>query len=270
MNKIIVQIYEVQTPDEAESLMMVGVDHIGSVVVSKKKWKIPSIKETVRAIQSGNAKSSLIPLFNDRDAVFRTIEYYQPDVVHFCEDLIVSHESFQTCENLLKLQAEIQKRFSEVKIMRSIPISRPGLSNRVPTIELARMFEPFSDFFLTDTLLLKPSGPGCKHQPVKGFVGITGQTCDWQMASMLVKSSNIPVILAGGISPENVFEGIMQVCPAGVDSCTQTNATDPEGRTIRFKKDLNKVKRFVEAVRAAEQKLKNNRKGENKIHVYQQ
>ena len=255
MTRIIVQLYEIQTPDEAESLMEIGVDHIGSVVVSREKWKVPSLKETVRAIQSGNAKSSLIPLFNNRDAVFRTIEYYRPDMVHFCEDLTAWHESFRGCENLLKLQKEVKKNFSEVKIMRSIPISRPGLSNRVPTIELARIFEPFSDYFLTDTLLLETSGPGSKHQPVKGFVGITGQTCDWQMASMLVESSGIPVILAGGISPENVFEGIMQVRPAGVDSCTGTNAMDPAGQTIRFKKDLDKVRRFVEMVRRAEQKL---------------
>ncbi|MBU0986084.1 MAG: hypothetical protein KKH68_02430, partial [Proteobacteria bacterium] len=95
----------------------------------------------------------------------------------------------------------------------------------------------------------------CQEQPVKGFVGITGQTCDWGMAVKLVESSSIPVILAGGISPENVFDGIITVRPAGVDSCTGTNATDSAGRSIRFTKDFDKVKQFVEAVRRAEQAL---------------
>ncbi|MGD8657566.1 MAG: hypothetical protein PVG28_15715, partial [Desulfobacterales bacterium] len=61
-----------------------------------------------------------------------------------------------------------------------------------------------------------------------------------------------PVILAGGISPQNAAEGIHQVRPDGVDSCTQTNLHDENGRPIRFKKDLSKVKQLVEQVRQTE------------------
>ena len=110
-----------------------------------------------------------------------------------------------------------------------------------------------SDYFLTDTLLVKQGGTVPDHQPVEGFVGITGHTCDWQIARELVKLSRIPVILAGGISPGNVSAGIEAVKPAGVDSCTRTNIQTREGQTIRFRKDLEKVKAFVEAVRSTEQ-----------------
>lgn len=75
------------------------------------------------------------------------------------------------------------------------------------------------------------------------------------MAEKLVESTPVPVILAGGISHANVFDGIMHVRPAGVDSCTKTNAVDRNGRVIRFKKDLDKVKRLVKAVRRAENEL---------------
>jgi phosphoribosylanthranilate isomerase len=61
--------------------------------------------------------------------------------------------------------------------------------------------------------------------------------------------------LAGGITPDNVFDGIMQVMPAGVDSCTGTNALDSKGRSIRFKKDLEKVKHMVNEARRAERIL---------------
>jgi phosphoribosylanthranilate isomerase len=87
---------------------------------------------------------------------------------------------------------------------------------------------------------------------VNGFVGITGLTCNWDIARKLVDSTDIPVILAGGLSPDNVFDGIIIVKPAGVDSCTQTNACDMRGNTVRFKKDMAKVKRFVEESRRAE------------------
>jgi len=61
--------------------------------------------------------------------------------------------------------------------------------------------------------------------------------------------------LAGGITPDNVFDGIMQVMPAGVDSCTGTNILDSKGRSIRFKKDLEKVKHMVDEARRAEKAI---------------
>ena len=60
------------------------------------------------------------------------------------------------------------------------------------------------------------------------------------------------MILAGGISPENVADGIRQVRPFGVDSCTCTNAVDDCGRPIRFKKDLVRIKALVSETRRAD------------------
>ena len=122
----------------------------------------------------------------------------------------------------------------------------------MPTLEIAKRFEPTSDYFLTDTLLIEEAGSGPNAQPVQGFVGITGQTCSWHSAAQLVAASKIPVILAGGISPDNVAEGVLQVRPAGIDSCTNTNALDERGAPIRFKKDMAKVRQLVGAVRNLE------------------
>jgi len=109
-----------------------------------------------------------------------------------------------------------------------------------------------SIYFLSDTLILNVTGPANEEQPVNGFIGITGLSCDWDIATQLVRASSIPVILADGISPENVTEGIRQVHPAGVDSCTGSNAIDIRGQSVRFKKDPEKVKEIVRAVRNAE------------------
>ena len=253
--KLIVQIYEVQHPSEAEALIALGVDHIGSVIVSQEAWKLQSIRDTINMIDGSGAQSSLIPLFSNLDTILSTLDYYKPDIVHFCEDITLKNGGWETCEELILLQENVKKRFPEIKIMRSIPISQSGMNDNVATIELARLFEPVSDYFLTDTLLIKESGSSLNNQPVKGFVGITGQTCDWDIAAKLVESSRIPVILAGGISPDNVFDGIMHVRPAGVDSCTRTNAVDSEGCLIRFKKDFGKVKRFVDETRRAERAI---------------
>ena len=116
----------------------------------------------------------------------------------------------------------------------------------MPSLELGRRLEDASDWFLTDTLLVEGEA-----QPVAGHVGITGKVCDWEVARDLVLQSSIPVILAGGLSPENVGEGFGFTLPSGADTCTATNLLDASGKPIRFRKDPEKVRRFVEACRIA-------------------
>ncbi len=256
MDKIIIQIYEIQDPAEAQAVVEFGVDHIGSVIASEDDWKLPGLKDTIDTVQAAGGKSSLIPLYNRSESVLRTLDYYQPDIVHFCEALADQKDMWRYCERLLDLQKNVKQRFPEIKIMRSIPIVQEGQDYEVPTLKISKIFEPISDFFLTDTLLVHEKGRQPALQPVQGFVGITGKTCNWEIARQLVAESQIPVILAGGISPQNVVNAIEITKPAGIDSCTQTNVQNQNGRAIRFRKDLKKVKAFVEAVRRAEAKLR--------------
>ena len=54
-------------------------------------------------------------------------------------------------------------------------------------------------------------------------------------------SVDIPVILAGGLSAENIKEAISIVHPWGVDSLTHTNKFLKDGSFI---KDIEKVREF--------------------------
>jgi phosphoribosylanthranilate isomerase len=252
LTRFIIQIYEIQDPREAEALIALGVDHIGSVVTSEDNWRDPLLRETIALVQASGSRSSLIPLFKAPDAVLRTLDYYQPDIVHFCDALSSGSESVDVCARLSELQVRVKSRFPETAVMRSIPIGPPGCANHLTTLLYGRWFEPVTDYFLTDTQLVGGPEAAIGPQPVSGFVGITGQTCDWEMAASLVRQSRIPVILAGGVSPSNVIEAITRTRPSGIDSCTRTNAVDKQGRMIRFRKDLAKVKMLVEAVRRAE------------------
>jgi phosphoribosylanthranilate isomerase len=250
---MIIQVYEVQTQKEAEQLISMGVDHIGSVILSSDNWKHPVLKDVIRTVGELGARSSLIPLFDDIHVIKMVLEYYQPDIIHFCEMLPDQIHQPAVLEKLLHQQWHIKEAFPQTRVMRSLPIPQPPHSNAV--LDYARLFEPVSDFFLTDTLMAPKDIPvlnqDAEIQPVSGFIGITGKTCNWNVARDLVAASNIPVILAGGITPENVAAGIQKVRPAGVDSCTGTNACDHHGKTIRFQKDMNKVKRLVAAARQA-------------------
>lgn len=256
MGRCLVQIYEVQTPDEAETLMEIGVDHIGSVLLSGDEWRQPSIKAVMECTRGTAARTSLIPLFQNTDQISRALDYYQPDIVHFCEALGTHNKKNGVWELAFQVQKGIKERFPEIKTMRAIPIAPSGKNRAaVPSLILAQRFEEISDYFLTDTLMVDANSCFDGQQPVSGFVGITGLTCDWEVAAALVQQSAVPVILAGGISPENVVDGIMRVRPAGIDSCTGTNAVDEKGRPIRFRKDMAKVRKLVNTVQSLEKSI---------------
>jgi phosphoribosylanthranilate isomerase len=261
MRRIIVQLYEIQEPREAERMIELGVDHIGSVILSPEDWKIPVLREVVRLVRQSPAKSTLIPLLTKTDDILRALDYHQPDFVHFCELIpLAPHDRDrreELCAELIRIQQLVKQEFPPLGIIRSIPIPGPDPADldavREAILDIARRLGPHSDFLMTDTL--------CGYedrntaQPVAGYVGITGEVCDWETAGALVGASPIPVILAGGISPENVLEAIGRVKPAGIDSCTQTNARDAGGRPIRFRKDPDRVRRLLDEVRRAEEAL---------------
>jgi phosphoribosylanthranilate isomerase len=259
MKRIIVQLYEIQDPREAERLIEMGVDRIGSVILSPEAWKIPAVRDVVRLVRGSGAKSSLIPLLAGEDDILRALDYYQPDFVHFCELIPLTPRDHgrreALCAELIRIQQRVKKEFPPLGITRSIPIPEPDPADPAPLretiLEIARTFAGTSDFFMTDTL--RGYEKQNTDQPVAGYVGITGDVCDWDLAAALVEASRIPVILAGGISPENVFDAIGRVKPAGIDSCTQTNARDHRGRPIRFRKDFDRIRHLLDEVRRAEE-----------------
>jgi phosphoribosylanthranilate isomerase len=244
---MIIQIYEIQKPQEAEKCIELGVNHIGSVILREDEWRVPLLRETVRLPQGSGVKSSLIPLFHNSDTTYRAIDYYQPDFIHFCDSLTDDAGNPRDVEKFMKFQSALREKFPEVGIIRSIPVPREGMAEDFPALEIARMLQASSDIFLIDTWVRKA--------PEEGYIGITGELADREMARSLVNDSGRPVILAGGLSPENVYDAVMAVRPAGADSCTQTNQIAEEGNPVRFQKDFDKVKRFVEAVRRAELEL---------------
>lgn len=76
---------------------------------------------------------------------------------------------------------------------------------------------------------------------VKGAYGGTGVTADWSAAAEMAQC--YPLLLAGGLTPENVAEAVRQVRPWGVDVASGVEA----GQGV---KDADKMKAFVQAVRA--------------------
>jgi phosphoribosylanthranilate isomerase len=74
---------------------------------------------------------------------------------------------------------------------------------------------------------------------IKGSYGGTGQAFDWQLAGEI--SAQYPVIIAGGLTPDNVGELIAQAHPWGVDVSS--------GVETGGQKDVLKIREFVRKVK---------------------
>ena len=94
-------------------------------------------------------------------------------------------------------------------------------------IEYAKKYETCSDMLLLDSR-------------TKDRLGGTGLTHDWSISSRLIKTVNIPVILAGGLNPSNINEAIDAVSPAGIDANSGLENEDGS-------KSFKKIKAFATA-----------------------
>jgi len=117
-------------------------------------------------------------------------------------------------------------------VVRAFRLDRRGLAALRQTIEACRRLGNPPVAVLVDAL-------------VPGAYGGTGQPADWSLLAERGPEDDFPpLVLAGGLAPENVAEAIAQVRPHGVDVASGVESS-------RGHKDAARVRAFVEAARAA-------------------
>ena len=213
---MLVQIYEISTPEEARALGNLGVDHIGVLVGDgsfPREQSVDQARLIFSAIPSSSKGLALL-LSADVRPVEQIISELKPAIVHLgaSSDLLTASAVQQ-----------LKQRYGTFTVMRSIPI----VDDR--SIAIARSYDGVADILLLDS-----------HRPGDVQIGALGVTHSWEIDRKIVESVRIPVIIAGGLGPDNVVDAIRVVRPAGVDSKTKTDKDDGSQT-----KDLRKVKRFV-------------------------
>ena len=107
-----------------------------------------------------------------------TIQLHGTEPVSYCSDL---------------------KRFNRrLKIIKALPTKEASASQ-------LNAYKRFCDCFLLDSY------------DRRGTMGGTGKPSDWNIAQEIVSKSKLPIILAGGLNPDNVFNAIKRVKPYGID-----------------------------------------------------
>ena len=103
------------------------------------------------------------------------------------------------------------------------------------TPQLVKDLRTFADSELVDAVLIDTFSPHAR--------GGTGMTFDWEQANDSVRNAQVPIIIAGGLNPENVPQALATLGPFGVDATS--------GLEIRpGKKDAKKLEAFCAAVKA--------------------
>jgi phosphoribosylanthranilate isomerase len=121
--------------------------------------------------------------------------------------------------------AEAARR-TGTRVIKAAQVSGPG-----DVQDLERFH---TDFHLLDARASTPERSGLR--------GGTGETFDWGL--LAARHSKVPLILSGGLSPQNVAEAIARANPYAVDTASGTEAAPGH-------KDPQKLRAFFEAVEGA-------------------
>jgi len=221
---VLTQIYEVSAPEEAGAIAAIGVDHIGILVGDgefPRELPLAAAARVAAAIPPP-ARFSALFLGADLSRIERWTRELRPDILHLgaAPELLSPRDA-----------TRLKEALPGTAIMRSIPVTGPE------SLDLARAYDGVVDFLLLDS-----------HRASDRQIGALGVTHDWTISRRIVELVRTPVILAGGLGPDNVAEAIRLVGPAGVDSKTKTD------RDGAHSKDLHRVRRFHEAAKAASQR----------------
>jgi len=214
----VIQIAGIIDQQEADMLLAAGVDLLGFPL------RLPVNKED---LSEAEAAAIICRIPDPTRAVLITYLGRADDIISFCDGLGVATVQLHVPVSLKELK-QLKRKRPELTVIKSLVVRQDNHDQLFRDLDEAGNIV---DAFITDT-----------YDPETGANGATGKTHDWAISRELVECSPKPLILAGGLTPENVYEAIMTVTPDGVDAHTGVESGDGW-------KDPEKVRRFVAEAR---------------------
>ncbi len=218
LDKNIIQIAGIKDAAEAEMLLHCGIRYLGFPL------RLPVNQEDLSEAEAGSIIRSLKP---PSFGVLITYLDNASEIAAFCEVLgarivqLHGDIEFDELKNLKQLRPDLT-------VIKSLVVGLHSEDRLADTIE---KLSAYTDAYITDTF-----------DPETGASGATGRAHDWRTSRRLVELSERPVILAGGLTPDNVRRAVVEVRPAGVDA--HTGVEEISGRKSR-----EKIKKFIAEAR---------------------
>ncbi|UCC58753.1 MAG: phosphoribosylanthranilate isomerase [Candidatus Bathyarchaeum sp.] len=220
MRSVRVKICGITREEDLAIAVAAGADALGFLVGVPSSPRNLTLERAERLLRQ-------VPIFVD--SVVVTAPQNINDLVKICERLKPTAIQIHGKKHLDA--SEIRERIKDTRLIKTIYVKTASLSEAI--IEDSKIF----DAILLDSF-------------TKNQLGGTGRVHDWTLSRQIKEAvAHTPVILAGGLKPENVKEAILKVQPYAVDVAS--------GVELRPGiKDPDKVRAFVE--NAKEIKIPNN------------
>jgi|LSQX01.1.fsa_nt_gb phosphoribosylanthranilate isomerase len=224
---MIIQIYSIQTATEALACVEAGADRIGLLVGRDDGTHFPCEISEVEAAAIFNAIGDkatkvLISVQTSESKVLEQTARLRPDVLHLCTGFTGD----------ARFRERLRETSPDVCLMEAVGMTGPE------AVEDALGKAQYADLLILDSVSSDIAG-----------IGAAGVTHDWALSAEIVRRVDVPVILAGGLGPENVCDAIRAVRPGGVDSLTRTSVVE---NGVILRKDIERVRAFCMAVRSLE------------------
>lgn len=220
-----IQIYSIQTVEEALQCVQAGAEAIGVAVATGANLPAEVPEATcaeIFAALEGRAQRVLLVVTQTEEETVEYVRRLQPDILQLCGNLLPATPEFA---------AQCRAVRPGLRVLQAVGVDGPE------AIDRAKYFAGFCDMLILDSI-----APG-----IAG-IGAAGRTHDWSIDAEIVRSVPCHVVLAGGLDAENVRAAIEAVRPWGVDSFTRTSDRLPDGGS---RKNIEKVHAFVQAAREA-------------------
>jgi phosphoribosylanthranilate isomerase len=188
-----IKICGITTVDDARVAASAGADAVGLNFYPKSpRWiDADQARRIVEALPDGVAKVGLFVNPPEAD-VCRTFDDLRLDLVQLHGDK----------------PPEFLARLGDRPVVRAFRLGEAGLAPVVEYLDRCRRLDCLPRMVLLDSL-------------VKGAYGGTGKVTDWTAAARYpVGDWHPPLVLAGGLTPDNVAEAIRAVRPAAVDTAS--------------------------------------------------
>lgn len=204
-----------RTSDDLALAGRMGADAVGLIVSPRHR--------TEDAIAPATAAALLrdVPVFVN--SVLVTHLLTAPEVLELHRTVPTS--TIQLHDAIAPAEVEaIRRAIPHIPLIKAVGVTDEG------AIEVARRFERYVDALLLDT-----------HAGDR--IGGTGIVHDWSISRRIVAAVNKPVLLAGGLRPENIVQAIQEVRPYGVDVNSGVEFANGE-------KDPERVREFIRLARS--------------------
>jgi phosphoribosylanthranilate isomerase len=211
-----IKICGIRDKTHALAAVEAGADFIGLVFATSKRQVSPArAREIANAVKQSSEGAKVVGVFVNAP-VFQINE-----IADFCALDVVQlsgNESWEDCDKI------VNPVIKTIRIGRQSPEDICAELSAAGKLLAARRFVPLLD------------------SEVEGKYGGTGESFNWDLAQQVAKK--FPVIIAGGLDPQNVAMLIKRVSPWGVDvsSGVESNGV----------KDASKIRAFIRAVRSAQ------------------